>query len=93
MTDVADSTAKIQSEALDQNSPVSEAALQAIGGAVNFLLKKITPVGTVMHSMLDEATFQGQTSTDWVLADGRSVAGSVYQSLTGLSVIPDLRGI
>lgn len=50
------------------------------------------PVGTIMHSMLTEVQFQSQMNTNWVLMDGRSVAGSVYSSLTGSATIPDATG-
>ena len=49
-------------------------------------------VGDVIHSMLTEAQFQSLRGTEWVLADGRSVVGSQYQTITGYSNIPDLRG-
>lgn len=48
--------------------------------------------GDVVISMLDEATFQAQRSTKWVLMDGRSVTGSDYETLTGNANIPDARG-
>ena len=49
-------------------------------------------VGDLVHSMLTEVQFQAQRSTNWVLADGRSVVGSEYEALTGNSSIPDSRG-
>ena len=49
-------------------------------------------VGTIISSMLTEAQFQAEKSTDWVLADGRSVAGSKYSTLTGNANLPDMRG-
>lgn len=52
----------------------------------------ILPVGTIIHSMLSTAQFSSQYGDNWVLADGRSVTGSVYASVTGSSTIPDLRG-
>lgn len=51
------------------------------------------PVGMIVQSMLTEAQFQAINGTSWVLADGRSVTGSVYASVTGSSTIPDARGI
>lgn len=50
------------------------------------------PVGTVLNSMLTEAQFQTEYGLTWVLADGQSVAGSKYQTITGNANIPDLRG-
>jgi hypothetical protein len=55
------------------------------------------PVGTVVYSMLDEATFQAQMGTGqtWVLADGRSLAGqgTLYESVTHSASIPNLLGV
>lgn len=58
---------------------------------------KITPatttqVGDVVQSMLSEAQFQAERDGTWVLADGRSVSGSKYETITGNANIPDLRG-
>lgn len=50
------------------------------------------PVGTTIDSILTEAQFQNEFSSDWVLADGRSVAGSQYETVTGNATIPDFRG-
>lgn len=52
----------------------------------------ITPIGSVVHSMLTEVQYQAQNGAGWVLMDGRSVVGSVYESITGNSVVPDGRG-
>ncbi len=49
-------------------------------------------VGDVVCSMLTEAQFQSQRSTDWVLMDGRDVSGSQYEIVTGNSSLPDARG-
>lgn len=50
------------------------------------------PVGMIVSSMLTEAQYQALNGTGWVLADGRNVAGSTYASITGNTVVPDLRG-
>lgn len=52
----------------------------------------ILPVGTIIHSMLTTAQFATQYGDNWVLADGRSVTGTLYASVTGNSTIPDMRG-
>jgi len=49
-------------------------------------------VGDVVTSMLDEAAFQAERNSTWVLMGGRSVSGSKYETLTGDSTIPDARG-
>lgn len=51
------------------------------------------PVGSAVAAMLTEAQFQAQNGTGWVLADGRSVTGSAYATITGNSNIPDWRGV
>jgi hypothetical protein len=50
-------------------------------------------VGDIRSSMLNEAQFQSQNGPSWVLMDGRSVAGSEYENITGNSTIPDARGM
>jgi hypothetical protein len=52
----------------------------------------ILPVGTIIHSMLTTTQFATQYGDNWVLADGRSVTGTLYASVTGLSTVPDMRG-
>ena len=54
------------------------------------------PPGTITQSLLTEAQFNASLAThqagQWVLADGRSVAGSRYATITGNNNVPDLRG-
>lgn len=96
MSLVAPSENFIVQESLQFNQPVSEAAASAIAALANFLRETITPVGSIVKSMLDESTFQDQNGNPsperWVLADGRDVTGSAYQALTGDATIPDFRG-
>lgn len=92
MSDVLPSTVPIQVESLQTGNPVSESSQVAIGGVCNYLLLNKAAVGDIVMSALDESTFQTQRDTTWVLCDGRSVIGSQYQSLTGQTNIPDLRG-
>ena len=53
-------------------------------------------VGSVQQSLLGEAQFKAAMGTSaagrWVLADGRNVTGSRYETLTGSNTVPDLRG-
>lgn len=97
MTDIPGSFSPIQQESLQFNQPVSEASLTALGASINGLLSIVLPVGTIIESMLTEAQFQAQIGNPspaiWVLADGRSAVGTSYQSITGFTTIPDLRGI
>jgi len=50
------------------------------------------PVGTVVQSLLTEAEFTAEAGTSWVLADGRTVAGTTYATVTKRTTVPDLRG-
>jgi hypothetical protein len=49
-------------------------------------------VGDVMHSMLTEEQFIAENGSGWILADGRSVVGTRYHTITGNANIPDARG-
>ena len=97
MTDLAPSSVPVQQESLQYNQPVSEASASAIGAICNYLLRLQNPVGSFQASILEETQFITQLNfpspSTWVLADGRSVLGSTYQTLTGNTNIPDLRGI
>jgi len=53
---------------------------------------KVAQIGDIVHSMLTEAQFQAERDGTWVLADGRSVTGDGYETITGNTNIPDLRG-
>ncbi len=54
------------------------------------------PIGTIIGSMLNPADFKtnfpGNASL-WKLADSSSVSGELYESITGNSNLPDLRGV
>jgi len=95
MTAIADNSSLIQIEGDRFRSPLSESLMQAIGGGINYVINKIPPVGTYLHSCLTEAQFQGEVgnSTRWILSDGRSIVGSALNTLTGLTNAPDARGI
>lgn len=93
MSDLLPSTAPIQRESTRFRSSVSEALLQGIGGLLNYLRISVLPVGSYAFSALTEAQYQDQTSTGWVLADGRGCAGSAYALLTGNTSVPDARGV
>lgn len=93
MTDIDPSTTPIQVEAVRFRSGVSEATLQAMGGAINALLAAVLPIGSIVHSMLTEAQFQELTSEGWVLADGGDCTSSTYATVTGNTTVPDLQGV
>ncbi len=51
----------------------------------------LTP--TQFATLVDDSQQFDPSSTKWVLADGRSVAGSAYSNVTGKSQVPDMRGM
>lgn len=53
---------------------------------------QVVPVGTTRPSTLSETQFQAINGSAWVLCDGRNIVGSLLWELTGLTVIPDVRG-
>ena len=53
----------------------------------------LNPIGMIASAMLTEAQFQALNGTSWVLIDGRSIAGSDYANATGITTLPDARGM
>lgn len=52
-------------------------------------------IGDVKSSVLTQAQFNsvmGAASSSWLLCDGQSCAGTAYATVTGESVVPDMRG-
>lgn len=72
----------------------TESLYEKIAEAINFILKNVAldGIGSYAKSNQSEAAFQVDRGAGWILADGRSVVGSAYESLTGNSTIPDVRG-
>lgn len=98
MTNIPGGFGFIQQESVQFNNPTSESSLTAMGSTINGLLSIVLPVGSIIESMLTEIQFQTQIGNLsppdlWVLADGRSVVGSTYATITGNTNIPDLRGV
>lgn len=94
MADIAPSSNPMNDLEISADVPVTEALLTKIGANINALLRGAMPVGTLIHSDLDEFSFQSEMGgTHWVLCDGRSVVGSRYATLTGLTTVPDRRGL
>lgn len=50
-------------------------------------------IGSVQQTFLSAIEFESLMGTDWVLADGRDVSGSRYETITGNSTVPDVRGL
>ena len=93
--EVAASPRKIQEEEVRYKGAVSEATLTKIAGSINYLLNAFFPVGSIIPTALTEVQFQDQIGSEfgnWVLADGRDVTSSAFETITGNSDIPDLRG-
>lgn len=97
MSAVAPSENLVQQEAIQFNGPVSEASATSIAALANAMREIMLPVGSIIYSMLTEAQFQAQNTSPsperWILADGSSVVGSKYATVTGNSTVPDLRGV
>ena len=85
----------IQLEETSVDDPVSSSVFNRIAAVVNeaLAIAQNSAVGSLEISLLTEAQFQNQKGATWVLVDGRSVVGSVYQSTFGLTNIPDFRGL
>lgn len=95
MSNVAPFLKKIHSQEVAFRSAISEGLFNTTGGTINFVLDNvnITPVATIEAAFLTEVQFQVQKGVGWILADGRSVSGSAYYSLTGRTNVPDCRGL
>lgn len=52
----------------------------------------VSTVGDLKQSLLSEKQFIRLNGNNWVLADGRSIKGSAFATLSGLTNIPDMRG-
>lgn len=95
MSEIPASPKKIHLEEVDYKSGVSEATLNKIGGSINYILQAFFPLGSIIPTMLTEAQFQAEIGAEfgnWQLCDGGSAVGTAYETLTGFSVKPDLRG-
>lgn len=92
MSNVAQSSVQIQQESIQTGNPTSESMFASLGGAINYLLANAPQIGDLQASVLNQTQFQSLRGTNWVLADGRDVTGSQYQTVTGSTTIPDFRG-
>ena len=88
---------------LSDSAPTGYSAYRLIGSFGTDSMSEISgtsnkdqgKVGDVIHSMLTEEQFIAENGAGWVLADGRDVTGSKYDTLIlgGLGGnIPDMRG-
>jgi hypothetical protein len=51
------------------------------------------PLGSVVHSVLSPDQMKNLVGDSWVLMDNRSIVGSALDKFTGLSQLPDARGM
>ena len=67
------------------------AKLQA-GDALDLvaLSKTSSPIGDVKQSMLTLAQFQAENLGTWMLMDGASCVGTLYATITGKAVVPNM---
>ena len=76
--------ASIDTSWVQDGQPVSASSLKAnLDGLQAQITAQAMPVGSIVPSLLMEAQFQAVAGNGWVLADGRSVAGSAYAVTTG----------
>lgn len=66
---------------------------RAISSNISSAVDASTIVGEVKSAFLTETQIQAQLGAGWILCDGRAVPGSQYETLTGSSSIPDMRGV
>lgn len=93
MTAITGALTTIHQEAVDYRSGVSEALMSQIGAAINYINQNaVDQVGDLKTSFLTEAQFQSLRGATWVLCDGSSCVGTDYETLTGESTVPDIRG-
>lgn len=59
-----------------------------VDGRFEELIVDTESVGTIATAALNEPQYQLEKGTQWVLSDGRNVAGSYYAAITGLNVVP-----
>ncbi len=88
------SIAAIDTSWVQSGQPVSASNLKAnLDGLQAQIDAQAMPVGSIVPSLLMEPQFQAVAGNGWILADGRSVAGSAFAVTTGNANVPDLRGM
>lgn len=98
--DVGDPTKRDIFYRLQQNQEDFNTRLDSLEGTsskiiiIDEIIKKSTEhkIGDIKFSFLTESQFQAEFDTTWILADGRSVVGSDYATLSGNTTAPDMRG-
>lgn len=94
MAAIPDRTTAIQDQEVKVERPISESTLFGLAGLINYLWKTMAlPVGTIRKSNLDTFNFGQTYGGNWVLANGQDVTGSKFETLTGQSTVPDMRGL
>ncbi len=95
MSDLPSVAKFVTEEETDFRAPFSESMAQKMGESISYILDKLdtTPVGSIEGSLLDETDYQAERGVGWVLMDGRDITGSRLAEVTGLTDIPDARGM
>lgn len=75
-------------------SDLSWDVIRRMAAVINYALDNVgaVPVGQYEISSLTEAQFQAQKGSNWILADGRNVAGSLFATTFGVTNVSDWRG-
>lgn len=74
------------------NKETKDILIADTSGVLQKIKAGAAALGDVKASVLTEAQFTSEVGSGWTLADGKDVTGSDYHTLTGVSVVPDLRG-
>ena len=101
---VPSSNVRIALEQVQFLSGGTEGLATALAAAVNWIIDNVAnpPIGSVVFSMLDEVAFAAAkntpvwdnlfpTATTWIVADGRSVTGSAFDTMGLGTNVPDAR--
>ena len=83
----------ILADAVNQNFSTLADEIERVEAKTDDTSATNPPIGTVIPSLLTEVHLEQLVGGRWVLADGRDVSGTAYESLTGVSFVPDLRGV
>lgn len=95
MADVTEQRVKVSIEQTQFLGGTTESFAERFAAASNWIANNIRPqpVGSIIYSKMTEAQFQAVKGVGWILSDGRNVAGSSYQVITGQANCVDLRGL
>jgi hypothetical protein len=81
-------TAQAQISQIASGDPIQADKINSMIVEIN----KMYDIGDIRNSLLTESQFQSRNGSCWVLMNGQSVSGSLYESLTGRSNLPSAAG-